>query len=101
MTIDDFFNKISTLLREDKVDSALDFLFENTHNNLRNGDFNFCELVFGDKRLREIDPQIGVSFLAISLPWKNSIKNRITYISDLKDILDKTVLKEEREYYKI
>lgn len=87
MNIDTLFTEIESLTSEEKMDSALDLLYDVTHQNLLNGYFEYCEDLFLDDRLYK-NSQIAIALLSITMPWRRKLVNRPTCILKLESILD-------------
>src|SRR6478735_11065721 len=71
-----FFKIILSLENEKKINSALDHIFDIIEDLCIDNKLNFIDNLFLDKRIDDLDINLQIGFLTITLPWKDSFKNR-------------------------
>lgn len=71
-----FFERIISLEKEKKIDTAIDHIFDIVEDLCIDNKLNFIDNLFLDKRIDNLDINLQLSFLTITLPWKDKFKNR-------------------------
>lgn len=90
-------NHLSELLDQGKIDGALDYLYDEVHDRLASGDLELCEALFKNDRIGSLNPQIGVTLLVISNPWRKKLKHRVAFLEKLEKRVEKLWGSKETE----
>lgn len=92
-----FFGKIISLQTLNKVDTALRTMFREIDQLVVSNKISLCNDLFVDPRAMEFNKDLQIGLLAITLPWKSKLPNRMSYINFVKSTLNGIYSKEKTE----
>lgn len=79
------FDEIIPFVEVSNFDSALDCLYSHIRGALTLKKYGAVNSLFLDSRMLTAHEQIGVSFLALTWPWKHRLPNRARFLTDLEN----------------
>lgn len=64
-----------------KIDTALDAIYESMENFLLNGKFALVDEILVDEKIKELVPDLQLGLLVITKPFKSKLSNRVNFFN--------------------
>lgn len=90
-----FKNKIINLIKDNKIDSALDVVFNEIEDALVNGEFSLIDSLLMDEEILRLDTNVLICILTVTLNWKNSLSQRSAFYYSVANIIHLRFHEEE------
>ena len=89
MNANEFFENMTSLQSDKKIDTALRKMFKEVEEEIVKdvNDLSTTDSIFEDERSKSFDKDLQVGLLVITLPWKSKLKNRKKYVEFVKSTL--------------
>lgn len=81
--VDEVIDQMEELLAQGRVDGALDALWDGIYPNMVLN-IPLAEAMMKSERFNDLDDQVKVSFLAITLPYKGKLEDRMKLVQEVE-----------------
>ena len=81
--VDEVIDQMEDLLAQGRVDDAMDALWDGIYPNMVLN-IPVAEAMMKSERFNDLDDQVRIGFLAITLPYKGGLKDRIKLVQDVE-----------------
>jgi hypothetical protein len=81
--VDEVIDQMEDLLAQGRVDDALDALWDGIYPNMVLN-IPVAEAMMKSERFNDLDDQVRIGFLSITLPYKGGLKDRVKLVQDVE-----------------